>query len=110
MKSYKVIDEQNTVRWYNEFNRVHREDGPAVEYADGEKLWYQNDQLHREDGPAVEYTDGSKEWYLNDQLHREDGPAIEHINGDKSWYLQGKWIDCSSQQEFERLMKLKAFW
>jgi hypothetical protein len=56
----------------------------------GTKHWYLNDKLHREDGPAVEYTDGEKEWYLNNVLHREDGPAIEWSNGTKFWYLNGK--------------------
>jgi hypothetical protein len=39
--------------------------------------WFLNGKLHREDGPAVEWTNGSKSWYLNGNLHREDGPAIE---------------------------------
>ena len=34
-------------------------------FPDGTKHWYINGKLHRTDGPAVEYTDGSKEWYLN---------------------------------------------
>ena len=29
------------------------------------KYWYLNDELHREDGPAVEYADGNKYWWLN---------------------------------------------
>ena len=36
-------------------------------YEDGAKFWYLNDKLHREDGPAVEWADGSKSWYLNDK-------------------------------------------
>jgi len=31
-------------------------------------------------------------------------------NGTKRWYLDDKQIDCKSQEEFERLMRLKAFW
>jgi hypothetical protein len=31
----------------------------------GHKTWCLNGQLHREDGPAVEYTDGDKSWWLN---------------------------------------------
>jgi len=49
-------------------------------------------QLHREDGPAVEYVDGSKFWYQNDKLHREDGPAVVNVNGIKRWYINGKYI------------------
>ena len=70
--------------------KLHREDGPAVEYDDGFKFWYLKGECHREDGPAVEYPNGTKSWYLNDKIHREDGPAVELANGDKSWYLNGK--------------------
>ena len=74
------------------------------------KEWHLNGQLHREDGPAVECADGRKEWYLNGQLHREDGPAVEYANGDKEWHYRGERVDCSSQKEFERLLKLIMFW
>jgi len=30
----------------------------------------ETNELHREEGPAVEYPDGSKVWYLNGQPHR----------------------------------------
>jgi|SRR5579859_2875925 len=76
----------------------------------GDKFWLLNGQYHREDGPAVEYVNGYKAWYLYDQLHRLDGPAVEHADGNKSWYYYGKYIDCASQEEFERLIKLKALW
>ena len=42
--------------------------------------------------------------------HREDGPAIEFSDGDSLWYFNNKLIKCSSQEEFERLMKLKFLW
>ena len=51
--------------------------------------WYLNGQLHREDGPAVEYADGAKHWYLNGEWHREDGPAVEYADGRKFWFLNG---------------------
>ena len=31
----------------------------------GTKRWYVNGEYHREDGPAVEWSDGDKEWFLN---------------------------------------------
>ena len=52
----------------------------------GDKHWYLNGKLHREDGPAVEYANGDKVWYLNGKLHREDGPAREWVNGNKKWF------------------------
>ena len=77
----KETDSYGNICYYNDLNQYHREDGPAIEFADGSKSWYLNNQLHREDGPAIEYADGTKFWYLNDQLHREDGPAIEYADG-----------------------------
>jgi hypothetical protein len=56
----------------------------------GDKSWYLDGKLHRTDGPAIEYADGSKSWFLNDKCHRIDGPAVEWADGSKSWYLDGK--------------------
>ena len=32
---------------------------------DGSKEWYVDDKLHRTDGPAVEWADGAKAWSLH---------------------------------------------
>jgi hypothetical protein len=57
----------------------------------GNKLYRNhNGEIHRDDGPAVIYSDGMKMWYRNDELHREDGPAIICYNGRKLWYLDGE--------------------
>jgi len=58
------VDDNGTNRWYLD-GKLHRTDGPAVEFADGSKLWYLDDKRHRADGPAVEFADGSKYWYLD---------------------------------------------
>ena len=79
----------------------HREDGPAIERADGAKYWYINGKRHREDGPAVERATGDKSWYINGKRHREDGPAIEYAGGDKMWYINGK---CLTEEEFNTRM------
>jgi len=78
--------------------------------ANGTKHWYLDGNLHREDGPAVEFADGTKYWFLDGKIHRLDGPAVELANGTKHWFLDGEEINCKSQEEFERLMRLKAFW
>jgi hypothetical protein len=31
---------------------------------DGDKYWYVNDKSHREDGPAVELANGTKRWFI----------------------------------------------
>jgi len=89
MNEYTVkVYPNGNKEWYLN-GKLHREDGPAVEWADGVKLWYLNDKLHREDGPAIERANGDKEWYLNGKLHREDGPTVEWADDVKLWYLNG---------------------
>lgn len=82
-----VIDGDGTKNWYNELGERHREDGPAVEWVNGDKYWMQHNDFHREDGPAVENASGSNYWYYRDQP-----------------------IEVSCQKEFESYLKLKAFW
>ena len=58
----------------------------------GDKYWYLNDNLHREDGPAIEFASGDKYWYLNGKELTEaefnarikscDGKVVE-IDGKK---------------------------
>ena len=129
MTKYIVTVKPNgTRRWYNESGQLHRSDGPAIEYANGDKywyqnsqlhrtdgpavecvnsdnLWYQNDLIHRTDGPAVEYADGTKFWYQNNQLHRTDGPAEEFADGTKRWYIEGREL---TEAEFLKVTKAKA--
>jgi hypothetical protein len=31
--------------------------------------WFKNGLRHRDDGPAIEYVDGNKAWYKNGLLH-----------------------------------------
>jgi hypothetical protein len=88
-KPFMKTNAGGTKEWYLN-DKLHREDGPAVEWADGDKCWYLKGKLHREDGPAREYANGDKRWYLNGKRHREDGPAVEYADGDKRWYLNGK--------------------
>ena len=105
------VDEYGTKWWWLN-SKLHREDGPAIENANGDKYWYLNDNLHREDGPAIEYANGFKSWNINGELHREDGPAIEHAKGDKRWYVDGEKIEVPNNDNdiFLRMMNLKAFW
>jgi hypothetical protein len=71
------------------------------------KKEYKNEsgQLHRTDGPALEYTNGDKYWYINGKQHREDGPAIEYNNGIRWWYLND--IEYTRQEFNQELIKLK---
>ena len=53
----------------------------------GSKQWYLDGELHREGGPAIEWADGDKWWFLNGKQHREDGPARVWASGSKEWFL-----------------------
>ena len=108
---YGSNDGKPTEAEYWKNGELHREDGPAIERFNGAKEWYQNGKLHRENGPAVELNNDFfyKEWRQNGKLHRIDGPALESSTGTKVWYYYGEDINCSSQEEFERLIKLMVF-
>ncbi len=72
-RSTCTIDSDGTKRWKNKQGQLHRIDGPAVEWFDGDKYWYLNDKLHREDGPAIERASGAKYWYIEgEELTREE--------------------------------------
>ena len=72
-------------------------------YDSGDKEWRQNDKLHRLDGPAIEYANGIKYWYQNDKLHRLDGPAVEWSKGDKQWYIDD--VKLTEQEHAARTAK-----
>ena len=80
----------NRVEWVNKEGMLHRLDGPAVEWANGTKVWCVDDKCHRLDGPAIERDDGTKEWWVGGNWHRLDGPAIVWADGSKEWFVNGK--------------------
>jgi hypothetical protein len=65
----------------------------CVTCEDGFEEWRLDGELHREDGPAIEYVNGDKGWYLNGWPHREDGPAIEYADGTNEWWLDGNLVN-----------------
>ena len=89
-ESTLTINENGDKYWRNKKDKLHRIDGPAIEYVEGTNQWYQNGVLHRIDGPAIECSDGRKEWYQMGKLHRIDGPAAEYGDVRKEWYKMGK--------------------
>jgi len=105
-----ITSEDGTIR-YRLNNQLHRLDGPAVIYKNGNEAWYQNGLLHREGGPARTIGDSYKEYAVNGNYHRLDGPAIINLNSNTVlWFYEGQRINCNSQEEFEKLIKLKIFW
>jgi len=101
-EQYIHINQYGNKIYYKDraLTKLHRLDGPAVEYADGSKMWYVDGQLHRLDGPAFEAADGCKYWYVDGQLHRLDGPAVQYADGRKYWFVDGKSL---SEEKFNAL-------
>ena len=89
MKETKIINIDGDTYYFMN-GMIHRDGGPAIEWADGGKSWYKNGKLHREDGPAFERCNGDKEWYKSGGLHREEGPAVECVCGYKEWWSNDK--------------------
>lgn len=88
---FRTVDiDPNNVTIYRFAGKLHRTDGPAIKFANGNKKWYKHGLLHRLGGPAIIYCNGRKEWYQNNQLHRLDGPAVIHTNKNEYWYQNGK--------------------
>ena len=52
MKKYKIIE--NNIEY------------TIKVYTNGNKYWYLNGRLHREGGPAIEYANGTKKWFYQD--------------------------------------------
>jgi hypothetical protein len=61
---HKEADGRGNVRYYDKRGQFHRDDGPAIEHANGDKYWYQHGKRHRDDGPAIEYADGGRSWWI----------------------------------------------
>lgn len=91
---YIAINPNGSTYYFKDkkMTKIHREDGPAIEFKDGSKYWYKDSELHREDGPAVELPDGRKEWWINGNQHREDGPAVINRWGNEEYWLDDKWL------------------
>jgi len=89
---------------------------------DGAKRWYLNGELHREDGPAIEFADDGKQWCINGEYHRLNGPAYIGAYGYTEWWINGhdvtkeitQWatendIDLDNLTEVDKLM-IKLTW
>lgn len=67
--------------------RIHRDDGPAVIYPGGFKIWAKF-------GSSVRSLNalGIVTWFNKHQVSRINGVSIDHTNGYKQWYSAGKVI------------------
>lgn len=99
------IKDDNQIRSFKN-GILHRSDGPAIVYCNYHYhnndfiAWYENGKKHRVDGPAVQFINSIHSWHLENNDIR---------TGYYQWWYKGKCIDCSSQEEFERIIKLIVY-
>jgi hypothetical protein len=85
----------------NAKGELHRTDGPAIKYDNGDREWWVNGKRHRTDGPAVVRADYYQEYWQNNKLHRTDGPAVIHAEGYQEWWVNGKFLPSKQTKEKE---------
>lgn len=61
-KEYIVRVYNGRTEWRNKERQLHREDGPAVEFANGEKFWYINGKQFAEQ----EFNNRKKEFSMDE--------------------------------------------
>lgn len=82
--------EKLEVRVYWHEGRIHRDDAPAVLWADGSEEWFRRGRRHRDVGPACSWSDETRLWFVEGKLHREGGPALEWSDGMcREWWVDG---------------------
>jgi len=96
------IDAFGNVFYFNKNHQLHRLNGPAIEWHNGDKVYCINGKKHRLDGPAVEYHDGYRAYFVNNKLHRLDGPAVIWPHGIVEYWVNNKFL---TKKEFDRLTK-----
>lgn len=126
-----IIDRHGTQLWYKD-DELHRVDGPAVIYTDGDIGWFidgvgiRSSQLYQQlaglsdedmlslilkygsptkENPEYDEYTNAQFWY-NDysKLHRTDGPAAIYSSSIKFWYING--VKITSADEYQQLTSL----
>ena len=77
--------------------------GPIIDEFGNQKWNDVNGYLHREDGPAFIWANGDQNWYKNGRPHRTDGPSDVYIGG-LSWWINGQ--SYHNNQSFQKAAKL----
>lgn len=88
-KYFTTILERPGYKEYRINNKLHRENGPAIEILSG-KAYYINGLLHRIDGPAYVHMNGYKEYYYEGKLHNPNGPAVDWGEEKQEWWIHGE--------------------
>jgi hypothetical protein len=75
--TYLVRVDDNGNTFWKSRGVLHRENGPAIEWADGSVEYFFYGRRHRVNGPAVIFPGRYEAYWVNGVLHRENGPAVQ---------------------------------
>src|ERR1035437_2149197 len=91
-----IVDSYGDTRWYNALGALHRTDGPAFSSKlachGGSNQWFMNGLRHREDGPAIEYYSGDRLWYLDGKNYSE--VEFKHLTRYRGRVFKKKYLTC----------------
>ena len=88
MQDYRVrVSDNGTKKWSilgedGKTEYLHNEDGPAIVYPNGDKLYYRNGLLHNEKGAAIAYHDGERSYYLLGKLMTFEEWKVQSVSLD----------------------------
>ena len=52
---------------------------------------------------------GERMWFKDGYLHRLNGPAFINMFKLKHWYYHNEYIDCSTQKDFDKIIRRRIF-
>jgi hypothetical protein len=100
MRASTLTVEESAVHvWRDPQSKLHRVNGPSIEYPDGSADWFKHGALVKKlytTGTIVHYrdvADGPEEDARLVTKHRLDGPAVICLEGLEFWYVGDQHID-----------------
>ena len=99
MKNGIVVDKYGTKFHYKD-DELHKEDGPAVIYANGIVEYRIEGKRHREEGPAVVHLDAKEEYWIDGKKHRENAPAVIRADCVLEYWINGERVDVYRPDSF----------
>ena len=78
----------------------------------GHSYYLLNGKEHRSDGPAIECADGTKVWLFHGKCHRSNGPAEIWVSGMKRWWYYDNMANSEKQfydSEWRKRIEIMEF-
>ncbi len=101
VKAGVCIDSQNNAYFVRVDGILHKDDGPAIVWADGTFDWRQNGKPFRADGKPTTESPKYRKWYHHEDgaIGRVGGPAFETVTGYREYWLNGQYFDTKSEYD-----------